>query len=335
VPRPLLKIDANEGRLPDEALLERLRTIEPEMLRRYPTTQALEARLASRFALDASQVIVTAGADDALDRICRATLEPGRQAVVTDPTFVMIPRYVRLAGAELVSVGWLDRPFPIAELVEAVHPSVGAAFVASPNNPTGLVARSRDLTRLAETAPTMLLAVDLAYVEFADENPMRELLELPNVVITRTFSKAWGLAGLRIGYALGAPAVITWLRAVGHPYPTSAVSLALAGAALDAHSAITDAYIERVRRERSELFDLFRELGIEAGASQGNFVLARFSDAWAMADALLSKGIAVRRFERPGGLADRLRITCPGNDDDFQRLRETLVGIAARGGITR
>jgi len=324
-----LSLHANEGRAPDAAILERLRSLDAETLRRYAKPTALEALLADRFGVEPGRVVVTAGADDALERLCRAALEPGRTAVLTDPTFEMLPRYVRLAGAQPIDIPWLDRPFPGEEFEAAIDARTGAAFIVSPNNPTGAAVGGHDAFGIAERNPACLVVADLAYVEFADEDPTGELLRLPNAVVTRTFSKAWGLAGLRVGYAIGPAEIIGWLRTVGHPFPTSGVSLALAAAALEGDQAATRAYLDRVRGERVELATMLRSLGAEAPPSQGNFVLARFADAWAVADALAARGIRVRRFERGTPLGDRLRITCPGDSADFDRLTAALREVLA------
>ncbi len=324
-----LSLHANEGRAPDAAIVERLRTLDAETLRRYAKPSALEELLAARFGVEPGRVVVTAGADDALERLCRAALEPGRTAVLTDPTFEMLPRYVRLAGASPVEIAWLDRPFPAAEFERAIDARTGAAFIVSPNNPTGATATTAEMLRIAERHPGCLVVADLAYVEFADEDPTAELLRLPNAVVTRTFSKAWGLAGLRVGYAIGPAEVIGWLRTVGHPFPTSGVSLALAAGALEADQAGTRDYLDRVRTERAELASLLRSLDAEAQSSQGNFVLGRFADAWAVADSLAARGIRVRRFERGTPLSDRLRITCPGDEEEFKRLAAALGEILA------
>ena len=321
--RPL-KLDANEGRLPDDALLDRLRAIDADALRRYARPAALEAKLGATLGIDPSGIVVTADADDALDRLCRATLEPGRCAILTDPTFEMLPRYARLAGAKPIEIPWLDRPFPAGEIERAIDERTGAVFLVTPNNPTGAVARAAEIVRIAERAPASVVVADLAYVEFADEDPTPALLGLPNVVMTRTFSKAWGLAGLRVGYAIGPAHIISWLRAVGHPYPTSSVGLALAGAALDLDHSGNDAYIAQAKRERRDLAALLRSLGADAADSQGNFVLARVPEAWALADVLAARGIHVRRFARGSTLADRLRITCPGDPADFDSLTRAL-----------
>ncbi|MGI9013299.1 MAG: pyridoxal phosphate-dependent aminotransferase [Phycisphaerales bacterium] len=314
-----LRLDANEGQPQDELFAQAIKQMSREMVRRYPSTAALESQLAAEFGIDTSRVIVTAGADDALDRICRAVLEPGQTAIVMDPTFEMIPRYIQLAGAEVIRIPWLDRAF-LAEELMTCSSGATAIFVDSPNNPTGAIADAEALVAIAQQFPSTLLVADLAYVDFADTDPTSLLLSLPNVVVTRTFSKACGLAGLRVGYALGPAEIIGWLRATGHPYPVSSISLAIAGAAMNADHTITAAYLQRVRTERQQLDGWLRERDILTSRSQGNFVFAKFPNAWAIADSLAASGILVRRFERNTALGDRLRITCPGCAEEFDRL---------------
>jgi HAD superfamily hydrolase (TIGR01548 family) len=196
--------------------------------------------------------------------------------------------------------------------------------VVSPNNPTGAVARAGDLQRLSNAAPQAMLLVDLAYGEFADEDLMQAALALPNAVIIRTFSKAFGLAGMRVGYAVGPEANTRAMRAAGSPYPVSGLSLAAAQEALTGAPARLPRSVTRVRGERRRLADLLRELGATPSDSQANFVLAGFGDAEWVWQGLASLGIGVRRFEAGSGLEGSLRITCPGEDAAFARLSTGL-----------
>ena len=200
-PRPRgpidLRLDGNEGAAPPAGLLDVLAAVGPELLRRYPSAAGLEAVLAERFARPPGGVLVTAGADDALYRACLAVLAPGREVVLPVPTFEMLPRYAQLAGGMLRAVPWPDGPYPTDAVLAAVTPRTAMVVVVSPNNPTGCVATGEDLRRLADRAPQAVLLVDLAYVEFAEEDLTAAALALPNAIATRTFSKAWGLAGLR------------------------------------------------------------------------------------------------------------------------------------------
>lgn len=331
VPKPAavidLHLDGNEGPAPPAGLLSILTELGPEALRRYPSKHALEAQLAARFGVEPGQVLVTAGGDDALDRACRAVLGPGRDLILPVPTFEMLERYPPLVGADIVPIPWPSGPYPTTEVLAAIGPQAGAIAVVTPNNPTGAVATADDLARLSAGAPRVLLIVDLAYTEFADEDLMDATLRLPNAVAVRSFSKAWGLAGLRVGYAIGRPQTIAWLRAAGSPYPTSGLSLALAARQLSTGVERMHAFVQRVRREREELLARLRACGADALPSQGNFVLARFQDAERVQLELARQGIAVRRFPGRPGLEGSLRITCPGEAAAFARLCAALAAI--------
>jgi histidinol-phosphate aminotransferase len=322
-----LRLDANEGPAPDAGLLARLfknlgGTL-PELLRRYPDASALERRLAELHGVDPARVVVTTGGDDAIDRLCRAVLEPGREAIVHLPTFVMIPRGIRLAGATLVEIPWLEGPFPRSDALGRITPSTAMIALVSPNNPTGAVIETQDILAVADAAPHAAVLVDLAYVEFADADPTPALLKSPNAVLVRTFSKARGLAGLRVGYAVAPPEIARWLRTTGSPYPVSALSLAIAGGVLDDPAPLA-ATVERVRAERGALLALLGRIGANPLPSQANFVTARITGAESVRRALAERGIAVRTFPKPG-TEDLLRVTLPGNEHEYARLTAALA----------
>ena len=168
----------------------------------------------------------------AIDRLCRAYLAPGRRIVMPQPTFVMLPYYAALAGAEIDAVPWREGPYPLEAVLDAVTEQTAVIVVVSPNNPNGAVATAADLRALAEAAPHAVLLVDLAYAEYADEDLTAAALSHPSAVVVRTISKAWGLAGLRVGYAVGSPELIAILRVAGGPFSVSGLSLAVAERAL-------------------------------------------------------------------------------------------------------
>jgi histidinol-phosphate aminotransferase len=324
----LLKLDANEGPL---ALLNRypggIAAITAEALREYPDVSALEDILCTRLAVSSDQLIVTAGGDDALARIAQAVIDPGDRAVATTPTFEMIPRYVKLAGGELQEVPWFDGAFPVEAVERACDEKTRAVFVVTPNNPTGGVATADDLRRLSAAVPGALLVVDLAYTEFADVDLTATALSLPNAIIVRTFSKAWGLAGLRVGYAVGPANVISWLRGVGQPYAVSAPSAAVtAWACRNLEDAMIKS-VQAVKLERQRLASLLRAKQIEVVESQGNFVLFRTPRATAIAGTLSSHGIAARLFTGRPVLENCIRLTCPGDAAAFARVNRALEEI--------
>lgn len=331
-----LKLDANEGAaIPPDVLADLLASVAPDAarrVRRYPDPAELERALAARFAVDPSSVILTTGGDDAIDRIARACLAPGLRAVVTAPTFEMIPRAARAARAEVVELPWLDGPPPIDAMLDAMLAAAlasttqppGLLALVTPNNPTGAWCTSADLSRLLDRAAPTPVLVDLAYTEYADDDLTPVALAHPNAILVRTLSKAWGLAGLRIGCAITGPALRDRVRAVCNPYPVSGLAAALALAWLDRGCDWVAARVARVRAERDALAPLLRVLGGVPLPSRANFIAARFPDAWALADALAALGVGVRRFRPASPFADYLRITCPGDEREFADLVHAL-----------
>jgi len=324
-----LVLDGNEGRSPDARLFDRLVDAGPEILRRYPSPARLEAAIARKFGVEPARVLVTAGADDGIDRCCRAMLCDGREIVLPVPTFEMIPRYARLAGATIRTVDWPDGPYPTTEVLHQVNERTSVIVVISPNNPTGAVATLDDVRKLALAAPRALVLLDLAYVEFADQDMTSEALSLSNVVVLRTMSKAWGMAGLRVGCVLGPPHVLGWLRTAGHPYAVSGPSLLMAAARLEAGDGETQAYVGQVRSERERLTRTLAALGAKPTSSQGNFVFARMPRARWIRDALAGLGISVRAWPGHPDLDGCVRITCPGDERDFHRLDHAIRAALA------
>ncbi|RYE93321.1 MAG: TIGR01548 family HAD-type hydrolase [Myxococcales bacterium] len=322
-----LYLDGNEGLTPPPGLLAALGEASVDVVRRYPSARALEARLAARHGVEPERVLVAAGGDDAIDRLCRAVLAEGRTLVLPVPTFEMIARYGRLAGADVIEVPWGDGPYPARAVAAQTDARTGLVVLVSPNNPTGRVATVDDLHAVA--AAGALVLVDLAYVEFGDEALWRAALDLPNTVVIRTLSKAHGLAGLRVGYAVGPVEVIEAMRASGAPYAVSGPSLWLAGRWLDQGADAVARFVGEVKQERAGLATTLRALGADVPDSEANFVFARLpSPAAALwtRDALAGLGVAVRAWPGRAGLDDALRVTVPGDADQHARL---VAGLSA------
>lgn len=324
-----LYLDGNEGAWPPQAMIEAFAEKGVSVARNYPKAGALEAMLAARLGVDASRVLVTAGADDALDRVCRVMLESGTSMILPEPSFEMLGRYARLAGGVVVSVAWPGGVFPVKEVLAAVDETTRVIVVVTPNNPTGAIATAGDVERLSKAAPHALVVVDHAYVEFSDCDLTAVALALPNVVVARTLSKAWGMAGLRLGYVAGPEHVIDWLRAVGQPYAVSGPSLAMAEYRLRDGQPEIDAFVERIKEERAELEALLVELGQKPVKSHANFVYGEFENAVWVRDALAGLGIGVRAFVGRAGMENALRITCPGTVEGFARLTHALKTVFA------
>ena len=201
-------------------------------------------------------------------------------------------------------------------------------------NPTGDVATADDLRAMAEAAPDALVILDHAYVEFADADLTQVALNLPNVVILRTFSKAWGLAGCRVGYAIGPTQLIRPLRAAGSPFPVSSLSLDTAMECLMQGTARRDAFVRRIRFERDALHQLLSNLNAAPRRSAGNFVFSELGPrSPEIRSALLGQGVLVRIIANGTGVPLGLRIALPGDEAGFTLLCGALT-VALSGART-
>lgn len=331
-----LYLDANEGRC-DEAVMRlfagRLMG-EPRLLSGYPSAVGLEARLARRYGIRTERVVVCTGGDDAIQRIVSRSISPGDKALVYEPAFSMYGVYTAIRGGTVVSLPWYEADaFPLASSLELVGrcPSLSLVCLASPANPIGNAASPADIARLAEAcrAGGRNLLIDAAYEDFADQDCSRSMAQAANCFIVGTFSKYWGLAGLRVGWAI-APDVRTadQLRAAGGPYPVSALALAAADSALDCEENIRQ-QADMVKTNRSNLIQSLGRLGCRVFPSQANFVFARSDRSKALCAALADKNIYVRSWPETPGLSDALRITVPAAAADCQKLLDALNGMEA------
>lgn len=315
-----LDLSRNEGMRASTDLVGSV--VDPnELIRRYPDTTDLRRRLAGMHSIAEDQVLVTAGGDDALFRCVLSRLGPETTAVATTPTFEMIPVYAAQVGSRLVEIEWWEGPFPMTSAADAAQ-DADIVFVVSPNNPTGATITGDELRTVAEAA--QLVVLDAAYAEFADEDLTSAALELGNTVVVRTLSKAYGLAGLRIGYLLGPPDLITEMASYGSPYSVSSLSAAVALKRLDRLDDL-EGFIKEVRSERTRLTDLLGTFGVRSLPSQGNFVLAGVDNPEWVAGACGALGVGVRRFAGRGDLDRWIRITLPGDADSFARLEHALT----------
>lgn len=340
-----LYLDANEATSPLDIEIGAVQRA-AAYANRYTTPAMLEERIAAQWGIEPSWVIVTAGADEAIDRMCRACIEPAKNGVqstvvLPTPTFEMIGRFATLAGARMVCPEWNAEnywAFPTRQVLDAIDETTAMVAIVTPNNPTGAVIGEQDFRTIVERCREVGAAVllDHAYAEFADIDLTRVAFNYGNVVTMRTYSKAWGLAGLRVGYAIGSQGgeIITAMRAVGSPFPVSRLSLAAVIATIDddlAAQRVRDR-VDMIRSVREHLRSLLDELGAEPFPSQGNFVLARFANTEWIRSALASLGIAVRLFKQdaPGTstlLKGCLRIGCPEDPEKSERLLAALHAV--------
>ena len=303
-------------------------------LNRYPEPHPLElaARLAPLYGVAPECVLPGRGSDEAIDLLVRAWCRAGSDSVlICPPTFGMYGVCARIQGAGVLEVPLLrERGYAldIDGLLAACTPAVKLVFLCTPNNPTGNSVAARDILQLASALRgRALLVIDEAYADFSTAPSCATLLARhPGIVVLRTLSKAYALAGARIGALLGDPALVQFLRNLSAPYPIAAPSaeLALSGSG---EAGVMEARrrVEGVLRERERLRQaLSAAPGVRrVYASQGNYLLARFDDAEAMLSRWLDAGIVVRDMRAMPGLGDALRISI-GTPAENDQLLATL-----------
>ena len=296
-------------------------------MNRYPDREALTLRqtLAEYVGVTADRIWPANGSNEIMQQVLGVFGGPGRTMLSFAPTYSMYPVYARDSHTRYVTAGRrpdhsLDPDVVVRALADE-QPSV--VVVASPNNPTGGVISSDEVVDLHDrVAPAGVLVVDEAYVEFApDGSSAVQLLDaLPNLIVTRTMSKAWGMAGLRLGYAVTSPAIVAALRIVRLPYHLSAISQAAAVAALT-HRAQLLAPVSEVVHERDRFQEWLAARGIPFTPSEANFVLiGPLPDAHGVFTDLLADGVLIRETGGPGYLRASI-----GTPDENAALRRALA----------
>lgn len=335
-PAGVIKLASNENPLgPSPKALAAMERV-LRNLHLYPDGSAfyLKRRLAEKLDVAVENLVLGNGSNEVIEFVGHACLAPGDEVVVSQYCFAVYPIVTALFGARLVEVPARNLGCDIPAMLRAITPRTKVLFLANPNNPTGTLASREDVSRLlAEIPGQVLLVMDEAYLEFLDD-PI-DCLELvragshPNLLLMRTFSKIFGLAGLRLGYGVGTPAVIAAMEKVRQPFNLNAIAQAGALAALDdaEHLAATRA---NNRLGLDYLHNAFAHLGLEFVKSHANFVLVRVGDGQGVFRELQRRGVIVRPMAGYG-LPEWLRVSVgiPAENHRFvSELKAVLAGKA-------
>ena len=322
----VVKLNTNENPYPPSPrALAALAAIDAESLRRYPQPLADTFRrsAAEVLGVDPEWILVGNGSDDLLTMLFRAVTGAGRAVAYPAPTYVLYRTLAAIQGAPVLEAPF-DEEYTLP--VDALADS-GAALtiVANPNSPSGTAATIEQLAALADHAAGVV-AVDEAYVAFADGSALDLVRGNDRVIVLRTLSKSHGLAGLRLGFGIAHPDLLSGLAKVKDSYNVDAVAAAV-GAAAVRDVAYTRETVARIRRTRARLGRALADRGFRIWPSQANFVLARPADGDArrLYHGLRERGVLVRYFAEPG-LADKLRITV-GTEQETTRLLSALADL--------
>jgi histidinol-phosphate aminotransferase len=332
--RVALNLDLNEntgGCSP--RVLRKLASLTTVEIASYPDRESGERVAARFFRLSPEQVLLTNGVDEGLQLLAFTYLSEGDEAIVTDPTFGMYPVDIAATGAEMVSVFSRDDfAFPLASVLAAINARTKMIMVANPNNPTATVAARDDVIRVIEAAPNAAVLIDEAYFEFYGETVLDLLPKYDNLFVARTFSKAYGLAGLRIGAMLGNPDQIGYIRRITPPFNVNSVALACLPAAIGDRQFVAG-YLRQVFDGRSRLQSLCMELGLKFWPSYTNFVLVRVGRQYGeFLKAMNARGINLRDRSRDAGCEGCVRITI-GTAEQNARLLDAMREAVAELGL--
>jgi histidinol-phosphate aminotransferase len=305
---------------------------------RYPDggTHALRQTLAERHGVSPEEVFIGLGSSELIDLAARVLLRPGVQGLTSEGTYAPFSVAIRASGAELVLAPQRQFGFDLKAMAKAITPKTGVIYLANPNNPTGSAFGRAEFDEFVVTVPDgVLVVLDEAYIHYGLSMGLRDSVEAfrkrKNLLILRTFSKVYGLAGLRIGYAMGRPELLTAMNKLRTPFNTSGVAQAAALAALDDNEHVARC-IEANAAERKRLTEGLAKLGYRPVPSESNFVfLVVGPDAKALSDELLKMGVIVRPLGWMG-FPEAIRISAGTAEENEKCLSAMARVVLKRAG---
>ena len=333
-----LRLDFNENTFaPSPRVMERIREITAAGLTKYPEREPAERKVAAHFGLEPEQVLLTNGVDEAIHLLCVAYLEPGDAAIIATPGFFMYDVSICMMGAKLTRVqADATLQFPAERFLQAVKDSgdrLKLIMVASPNNPTGAVVSRDVLLQICAAAPHAVVMVDEAYFHFHGETLLADVAHVPNLIVARTFSKAYGLANLRIGMLAGNADVMKYARKVSSPYNVNGVALDCLQTALEDTEYVAW-YCNQVHTGRKRVQQRLTEMAVPFWPSHANFVLMNIGPKHAdLVKAMRRRNVLLRDRSADPGLDGCVRITIGVAEQVEQGLTALKDSLAEIGWI--
>ena len=322
----ILKLASNENPLGMSPKAKKAVEAAINGIERYPDQFELIKAVAGRCGLGQNQVVLGNGSNDVLDLIARVFLAPDRSAVFAQHAFAVYPLATLSTGAELIATPARHYGHDLDAMRAAIRPDTRIVWIANPNNPTGNFLPYPEVRAFLEVVPhDVAVVLDEAYNEYLPPAERVDtagwIKDFPNLVVTRTFSKIFGLAGLRVGYALASGEIADLMNRVRQPFNVNNLAIAAAVAALDDHLFVAESY-ELNRRGMEQLVAGLKHVGLEHIPSHGNFVTFRAGDGAAVNQKLLKQGVIVRPIGGYG-LPEWLRVTI-GTEPENARFLEAL-----------
>jgi histidinol-phosphate aminotransferase len=326
--RGKLRLDFNENTVGcSPAVLRALRKLTAEDLAMYSEYQAPTQRLARWFGVQPNEFMLTNGADGGLQQIIATFVDQKSTVLLVEPTFVMYRFYLEMTAPRIKTLKYdNEMGFPMKAVMKELRKSPRAFFLANPNNPTGTLLYPPELERMIRSAPLTLFIIDEAYFDFSGATVVPWIRKYPNLIVARTFSKAAGLAGLRLGYLFACPEVMKLLSSTREPFPVNTAALVAAEATVKDHKNV-EAYAAEVGRGREMLASALAEIGVRVFPSAGNFLLADFGrQGPRILKQMSRRGILLRDRTSDFGRPGYIRITA-GTRPQMKRLIRALKKV--------
>jgi histidinol-phosphate aminotransferase len=322
-----LRLDMNESTTGcSPRVLAKIRSLDAKTLALYPARERGEKLVADFLRIDPSQVLLTNGADEGIDLLCRGYLDAEDELIIVTPAFPMYGIFAQTTGAKLVRVPAADDfNFPTDQVVRSITPRTRLIVITNPNNPTGLAVDRADILRVLKAAPDSAVLLDEAYFDFYGHTLMDQIGKIPNLFIARTFSKAYGLAGMRLGVLAGAAEQIAVLRRLVSPFNINVFAIEVLAEALKDREFV-EAYVNQVRSTREWLHKQLEAMGFHCWPSHTNFLLVNVGGLRAkILQDTQAKGIALRNRPDCEGC---IRISI-GTQQEMERVVDAMRQIVA------
>ncbi|HVW76070.1 MAG TPA: histidinol-phosphate transaminase [Alloacidobacterium sp.] len=319
-----VRLDFNENTFAcSPKVLEALGRISRADLTKYPERDPIEKLVASHLELKPEQVLLTNGVDEAIHVLCQTYLENGNEFLLPVPTYSMYEVYGSSTESQIVFVQAAeDFSFPLEAVLAKISPATKLIAIANPNSPTGRSVSRESILKVLERAPHAIVLVDEAYYHFYGQTVLDLIEKTPNLVVTRTFSKAYGLAGLRLGMLAAHESQMHWMRRVISPYSVNSLALACLPAALE-DEAYLKGYVEEVLEGRQKFAAALDRLGLPYWPSEANFILTKIGEKHKeFTSAMRHRNVLVRNRSNDPGCDGCVRIT-------IGTLEHTAKGIEA------
>jgi histidinol-phosphate aminotransferase len=319
-----IRLDFNENTFAcSPKVLETLGSISRGDLTKYPEREPVERLVASHLRLNSAQVLLTNGVDEAIHVLCQTFLDAGDEFLLPVPTYSMYEVYGSSTEAKVVCVqAEKDFSFPLESLLKKITPATKLIAIANPNSPTGRSVPREAILKITESAPDAMVLVDEAYYHFYGQTVLDLIEYVPNLVVTRTFSKAYGLAGLRLGVLVAHKAQMGWMRRMISPYSVNSLALACLPEAIK-DDAYLKSYVDEVMQGRSLFAAALQRPGIPFWPSEANFILLKIGAKHReFVAAMRKRNVLVRDRSSDPGCDGCVRVT-------IGTLEHTRIGIIA------